>query len=753
MKKILGLSLLLIGLFSLAACDRIADDTVEVTLTSDVEAAELSITPEQPVDAGSEVTIEASEIEGHEFEHWYHVEAQAVFTENRTHTFEVNEDMTLEAVYSELDAITIELTSDLAEAELSILPDTTIYVGTEVTISASEPEDYVFEHWLDTETGEIFAETREYVFTADEDLTLAAVYIDAAVYAAEQTMNAFEGDVGHLEGFLNALEDSDAFGFELHFLVEEPSRDGTDTQIFEIHMEYNVLIADSHLSEFIVHVDPPMEDETFSFHIVIEETDHYYEVYLDIGMLLDAMAEDDDVDFRELFALDSDYVYIAFPKDADNGMFDALIEEFEDALAEEGLAIEDIEYVLDNLDRFEKYLSMEYWNTHEHLETAAEIIDETHIKTTIIINPEFMVDVFEDLFEDVYTLIKEANPDELPPYEEFIDSEEYQAMLDELGDLDPFEITLVHEPYTNNALSLEFDLLDLIGQLEDEGLPSRAELNVTFRTYADVETIDEARDILDIGEEVLQLLIMMESVQYAANIIEDPEIAAGTYTINELETMGHHLVNPLLDREQSTVEVIEDNDERNVILDFIYEVNGEPIFVEPLNFMVLIDDDALPEDEPQTREDLLAIIAYTDEDNINMYAKAPILIEFLLTMEEPPNDEPHFPEEDLEGEDFDQLARYPDSVILYADSHNGTDILYYAVQNTTMESVNNHFINYIEDANDFVINDVEETEDGFVIMASYTGETNYEFSIEIMPSDEFENAIDILIYRADPEQV
>ncbi len=87
-------------LFLLAACG----GSVSLTLTSATAGdGQLSVSPSGELERNTEVTITAPVVSGATFVHWYDTGAEAVFSEERVHTFTITKNMTLEAVYAQND--------------------------------------------------------------------------------------------------------------------------------------------------------------------------------------------------------------------------------------------------------------------------------------------------------------------------------------------------------------------------------------------------------------------------------------------------------------------------------------------------------------------------------------------------------------------------------------------------------------------------------------------------------------------------
>ena len=78
-------------------------DTYEVTLVSDLDDAELTVSQDGPYEHGTEITIEAGTVEGYAFEGWLDSVIGDMLTDERTLTFTVETARTLEAVYEKTD--------------------------------------------------------------------------------------------------------------------------------------------------------------------------------------------------------------------------------------------------------------------------------------------------------------------------------------------------------------------------------------------------------------------------------------------------------------------------------------------------------------------------------------------------------------------------------------------------------------------------------------------------------------------------
>lgn len=750
MKKLLSALVLTFGLFVLGACD--TTDEFEISVESDWEDAEFTIEPDTVVEDGEEATITASEEVGdYTFAYWEDADTGATLTLEPSYTFVVEADRSFIAVYEEkVDVETYEITleSDHADADLAVTPEAEVEEGEEVTISASEIDDYVFMHWIDTATGDVFSEEMEYTFTVEEDMTLEAVYSGEAEAAAEQALSDFEGDLGHLQELKDNFEASDAYTVEWMMLFEEEDFDDPDiVHTYQIEWSQGVIEGDTVLTETKMTLTMP-DEESFDFHMIVEETEQYYEIYMDVGFLVDELADELEMDVRELFDFEGDYAYMFLPVDDSENFVEEFAGMILADLEDEGIDPEGLEDALEELERFEKYMTLEYYNDHEHLEVEADVVNDTEMMTTIVFNPDMMQDLFEDVFKDVYHVAKALDgEEELPPYEDFIDSDEYQEMLDEIAEIEPFELSLIHEPYSSESMRMEMDMLEMMEDLDEEFVMpgvETMEFHIEMKAYADIGELPETNDIIEIAEELLQLAIMVDTFEYGLGIYADEEIEAGTYTLADLEDKGHFFEIPLMDLEQSEVEVIVEDEEREIVFDFIFATNEEAVFHEPTS---LEEIGAVLEEEPETREDFEAIIDYVDESSIAMYLILEDLIEMILEEMQPPV----LPEEDLMGEDFEALSRYPDSVIVhYEETAEHIEIVYGA--ETTLESAYDFYEDYFGENPWTVHHEESNLEEGYFVF-SVTHEDYEDYQINLFAGDhsEYQDAITITANIEDVE--
>ena len=683
MKRLTAVFALAFAMFFFAACepDEAPDpepEEVDITLESDVDEADLTVDPDTSVEEGTEVTVTASEVEGYEFLHWYDEELGATVSEERSYTFDADVDLTLEAVYEELETATIDLTSEHEDADLTADPEAPV-LGEDVVVSASEIAGYDFEGWLDTETDEIVSEERTYTFEAQEDVTLEALYAETVPDTADEMLEAFEGDLSHLEPVIDEYEESEAVTTEMTMHLEEEV-DG-ETEAVTLHKEQAVFTYPEQMVDTSIEILTPEED--LDFRIVVQETGELYQVFIDAGMFLDMIEEEEDMDLREPLDIDSDFVQFTIPEAFIDDGWDMFLSEFADDF-DEDLDPEDIEAMLEDLEEMEKYFELGYYSALDALEVGAHE-ENGKVVTEMTMTSEVITAVFEDMFEDFYTAMAPLD-EEMPPYEDFVEEDEYQELLDFIDTMETFDVAMSYDPDTQ-GMSMDLDILGLLEQFDEEGdLDDMVamEFSYSITPDADMPDIEDAESVERIAEEVLQLIVMVESHQFAEGV-HDSDIDAGTYTLEDLAQEGLVFEFPLVDFETSEV-TVDDNPE-GLILEFYYSSNQESVFHPPITLDVLREIDPGREEMP-TRDEFLDIIDPVDEENIELQLKLFEIIE--LIFEEMEEDVIELPEEDLEGEDHEALERYHGSVIVYYEDHADYTVISYLAE-TSKQSAFEYF--------------------------------------------------------------
>jgi len=705
MKKLLTAALFFVGMFMLAACD--LDQEVEIGISSELEEATFTIEPADVVEMDTDVTVTAEEVEGYVFSHWEDVETGATLSMDETYTFTAQEDIELEAVYEQVASIILE--SEHEDATLTVAPEK-VAPGNEVTIQAHELEGYVFDHWYDVDEDEVFTEESSYTFEVGESVHLEAVYVDEEISAAEDVIDEFEGDLSHLEDLVENLETSDALTMEMDFFIEVEGPEGME----QLQMNYTkrILDTDHLIMETVVTVDIPdsidQEMDEITFHVLVEETEYLHNIYMDVGLLLDMIEEEEELDAREIFDFESDFLHVSVPHALIEDIWDEVFEEIEEDLPED-FDEELLEEIIEEMERFEKYLDFDYLNSLEHIEADIEIVDETDILTTLLLNPDMATEIFEDVFEDVYYILEMVDEDgEMPPYEDFVKSEEYAQIIEMIQQMPTLEVDFLHNPVDEDWLQVEYHLLPMLEEIEELELDEleTLELTVSFLTEAefDFDDPDEAKDVAEIAEDLLMLFMTMEATRLAHIAAEHPEIDEGVHTFADLVAIDPVFMffPPIVDPEASEIEVTADD----VYIDPVYDVNDEHVFVDPAALSELAEIDF--EEPPADREDFLWMIRFANPQSIDFELKIFALVELMLEEgmpEDPIDPGDEFPEEDLvDLDDLDDVPRFPDSVMVDGEDTEDHSLRVY-LTDTSLSDIHQFYLDHFDDEADWIVDD------------------------------------------------
>ncbi len=171
--------------------------------------AEFEADPDTRLAPGSDVTVTASDPEGlYSFLRWEDGEGQTLSEEN-PYTFTLEEDTFLYAVFDNPPAYTLRLESNYYLAELETDIDRPVVEGTEVLVSANDPENqYGFIGWED-EDGTLVSEDETFSYTTtDTDMTLTAVYdVPEPIDFMDMTLTELTSlDLDRYDGYYADLE-------------------------------------------------------------------------------------------------------------------------------------------------------------------------------------------------------------------------------------------------------------------------------------------------------------------------------------------------------------------------------------------------------------------------------------------------------------------------------------------------------------------------------------------------------------------
>ncbi|MFW5913885.1 MAG: InlB B-repeat-containing protein, partial [Bacillota bacterium] len=614
MKKLFAAVLALVMTLTLAACDEdVEDQFVDITLESDVAEAELTQDPDE-VTEGMEVTVTASEVEGYDFQRWIDTDTDDDVSTDRNYTFTVEEDVTLEAVYEEDDTsgnggdtYTVDVSTDLESADLTVSEDGPYEEGDEITVDAPDVDTYNFVRWINADTEEEISTDQSYTFTVEESLNLEAVYEDTLEddeRTAQTIVDESSEDMSYLDTMMDEFDPAEGMTMTMHMAMEEEDPETGDIMTYDMQVELSTNLDDdeNRISKLSVTMDMPDKDETMTMTMFMEESADSFTYTIDAGMFIDMM-EDDlemDADLRKLLDLDNDYVYLTIPKDLEGSDMEVVHEQMMDAVYIQLLGPdydesdvpefddEAMTNLMDQLDSLKDLMNFSNLSSYDDFDLEMER-NGAIAEGTFTLGGESLKDFMEDLVEEVYTDLESMDETgEMQPYDEFTGTTEYHGMMALVQSMQ-IPVTMEYNA-EDEELFIDVNMNTLLDNLsnydsEEESLDTIQDITMEM-TMEKGTTIDDdlpdAKNLEVIGEELLKVMTVVDTSAYLGGIVEDTDLSPGTYTVSELETMGagHSLTLPFIDKEKSEVTIDDSGDTLSADIDLYYAHDESRVFVD-----------------------------------------------------------------------------------------------------------------------------------------------------------------------------
>lgn len=763
MKKIVAFLVMLVMAFTLAACDgTIEENLVDITLESDVAEAELTQEPAE-VAEGMEVTVTASEVDGYEFTAWVDGEGSEVSTE-RTYTFTAEEAITLEAVYDEVsggngDDYSLNISSGLEEASWTVSEEGPYDPGDEVTIEASEVDTYTFLHWIDSDTDTVLSENRSFTFTVDEDSNIEAVYEDALnteERTAQTIVDQTSEDTAYLDTLMSDYNVDDGMSMSLHMALDMDDPVSTESIVYDMRVDMTSTMNDGNLvSKLNVSLDTPDMPETMHMTMYMEEGDNETTYYMDTGMFLDMIMAQENMDLRTLLDLQSDYVHYTVPHDVAGTDQEVVYDEIMNAIYEQLLGPDYQESDVPDLDQatmdmlFDSMGDMMSFMSFAHLSSYEDVNLTMHrngttAAGTLSMGGDALEAFAKDVFEEVYTTLELLDEnDAMTPYSEIITTQDYNMIMGSIGMIPEMNVNMEYDA-ADEEMHIDMDVYTLLNFFL-EGTPEFENVNdITMEmAMAKGVTIDDiptnSNNLETLGAEFIQIMTVVESSSYLGNIAASSSITPGTYTLTDLESMGHMFSVPFIDKDMSEV-TIDDSGETPVYsIELYYTHDSEAVFAN--TSVTLSELGAVMDSEPTTRQDVLDILALVSDANFDLY---PVLSDIIdQMMEDAVSVEPGMPIPDSDqatATEPDFFTRYTGSVLINHDTPDAsTEVYQYAVDATALE-VRDHYSNYYTSASDWTV-ESEEGMEGNYVLTYYNTSLGYGISISITEDSPYDTGI------------
>ncbi len=768
MKKLFAAIVTLIMAFTLAACgEQVDDQFVDITLESDLAEAELSRTPEEATE-GMDVTVTASEVDGYDFVRWIDADTQDELSTERTFTFVVEGPITLEAVYEETadpgngdeETYSVNVTSDLEAATLSLSQDGPFDEGEEITVEASEVDTYNFVRWVDADTDAELSTDRTYTFNVDQDLTLKAVYEDALTENERTAQTIVDGaseDTAYLDTVMEDFDPDEGMTMTMHMAIEEYDPETEEVTVYDITIELATeTVGETRMTKLSVHMDMPDMPEPLAMTMFMEEDEDTMTLTMDAGMILDMFENEEEIDMRTLLDMDSDYVYLSVPKDLEGTEQEIVYEQLMEAILvqmfgpdhdESDLPEFDesmMETLFEHMDDLKDLLNFSQISTYDEVDLVME--RDGHLAIgTLSIGGAALRAYAEDLFEQVYTTLEMLDEeDELMPYEDIITTQDYNMIMGAIGMIPEMTMTMEYDA-ENEVMHMDMDVYTLLNFFmeDDPEFENVEDITMEMTMEKGTTIADDLSDAVNlevIAKEIIQAFTVVESAEYLGGIAEDGDIPEGTHTLNELAGMGHPFYMPFIDLEESVVTVDLSGEEPLYSLTLHYTHNQEPVFADTT--VTIQDIGAVLEEEPTDRQDMLDILALVDDENFELY---PVLAEIMQAVIEEAEEEwsNPLPEEDeIYIEEPGLFDRYPGSIVYYHELDGDSEFFLFAAEAQPVE-VRDHFVSSL-DTDDWVKNDEHEPADEEIAyeLEFYNTVEDHALHVMIHTSSMYDDAID-----------
>ncbi|TVP94627.1 MAG: hypothetical protein EA374_06245 [Acholeplasmatales bacterium] len=147
-----------------------------LVLSSNLESATVTSSPDPVKTLSTDVSILASPVAGYRFDHWQDVQTGRPVSNQPQHTFTLDRQRHLKAIYFDDDTFGVTLYSNLDHARLRQSGSGVYPAQSSVHIESDASGDYVFLYWLDYFSREIVSTAEQWSLDITESWQLIAVY-------------------------------------------------------------------------------------------------------------------------------------------------------------------------------------------------------------------------------------------------------------------------------------------------------------------------------------------------------------------------------------------------------------------------------------------------------------------------------------------------------------------------------------------------------------------------------------------------
>jgi predicted small lipoprotein YifL len=298
------------------------------------------------------------------------------------------------------------------------------------------------------------------------------------------------------------------------------------------------------------------------------------------------------------------------------------------AFLEDEDALNEVGYIANNIDTFDKYFDLQTYIEDEIVEIDVEVVNTTDVLTTMLVNPENFAGVFQELVTDIYWFAYQFPGSDVgyveylncPSGQQCEDFDIFVDIEDELMGVDPLEFEFLFEPGAESAMTISIDAADFMESMgAKQGQAVIAQefgMTMTMKEGAVINIPTNVANVKDALTEVLKVQMVQDLRWEMEDIIwqaEWNELPVDTATsVSELE--WYLFGSAALDREASTFTLHANSD---VSVNLVWRDGGnvfsEPVFLSDLE---QLNDDF--NNNGITRAEVEAYLDYIEEANFNL---------------------------------------------------------------------------------------------------------------------------------------
>jgi hypothetical protein len=436
-------------------------------------------------------------------------------------------------------------------AETFTMEDQTIEIGTEnydwaayvLELNENLPENINIEVVEDNiEYGVVGTYTVTLRLTApDLDFTHTFnVSVVEGGWSPEDIVENFDGDFQFLETFMNPIMNSDAKETTTTVMFSWNQSDFMSEETVEMMysmVSRSTLVLGDDMDLMSREISFNMAGELRSFDFYVAREDTMLRVYID-RQVLEEFVEDqtlfDELGISEdylMFTIEGDFAYEEETEDI-NLILDELIVYLQDLSGEidpEELANleEELTYLLEQIQVFEHYLSLEYYMNQEGMTTDLDVNEEGAVVMSMTMASDFYRSVLSELAGDLQTFMMGFEEVEVPDLDSTPEFEQFLMILD---GLQPMQLDAVYDPANPTQLAFRLDLTSFVNTLALlAGMPSfeppvnQLTIDVVVRDGAEVALPENATDMNEVVRDVAKVLFVQEVLWTMDDLIYEVE--------------------------------------------------------------------------------------------------------------------------------------------------------------------------------------------------------------------------------------